>query len=495
MPTTPPTIVAPLPHDPRVIMLAQATGLTRREAFGAAAEAWAWLSVMANDGLVKAAPDALTALVDVAGFGPAMIQAGLAGVVDDGLVLPAELRRLERDQRGGRGAAAGAADGMDGKIIRRREQNRVASRRYRKTTRTTCSKEKTSGDANNYRSLGRVADHEVRVYNGPHGCYAILLGATVDGGLFKLTTGDKAWSIDTVRLVDALPGLLDKWKSKSRALGHNPPPTLVPSYADFRDAAERVSVVAKLKAAEGARHADGDDASSRHADASASSAGPSADPDADGERKSPDDKGLDASSASADRHADAFSSMSVSSTSSSHEEEDVREEGRQAAADHDRDQGDAAEPEGMAEWTERKQRKRMMARKFAAALNEDFDIVMRLWDLNSTILRSRLEAAGIDPNTGDRINADAPDEPRAARSDIDMTTESTAGDKPATGFVVARERDDDPPEFDCPHWQLRAGLQRHGIAPLTVNTPPADDDAFEHDRTIDAATGAACGPL
>jgi hypothetical protein len=495
MPTIPPTIVAPLPHDPRVIMLAQATGLTRREAFGAAAEAWAWLSVMANDGLVvKAAPDALTALVDVAGFGPAMIQAGLVGVVDDGLVLPAELRRLERDQRDGRRAAADDAD-LDDQTRRRREQNRAAARRYRKTTRATSSKAKPSGDANNYRSLGRVADHEVRVYNGPHGCYAILLGATVDGDLFKLTTGDKAWSIDTVRLVDVLPGLLDKWKAKSRALGHNPPPTLVPSYAAFRDDAERLTVLAKLHAAEAARHADGDDASSRHADASASSAGPSADPDADGERKSPDDKGLDASSASADRHADAFSSMSVSLTSSSHEEEDMVPGGRKAADNHDRDQGDAAEPEGMAEWTERKQRKRMMARKFAAALKEDFDIVMRLWDLNSTILRSRLEAAGIDPNTGDRINADAPDEPRAARSDIDMTTEPTAGDKPATGVVVARERDDDPPEFDCPHWQLRAGLQRQGIAPLTVNTPPTADDAFEHDPVIDAATVAACGPL
>jgi hypothetical protein len=446
MPTTPPTIVAPLPNDPRVMMLAQATGLTRREAYGAAAEAWAWLAVMAtDDAIVKASPDALTALVDVAEFGSAMITAGLVGVVDDGLVLPAELRRLERDQRsvlGGKATADGADD-LDDQTRRRRAANAASSRRYRKRNKAKGLKAKPAGDANNYRSLGRVAGHEVRVYNGPHGCYAILLGATVDGRLFKLTTGDKAWSIDTVRLVDALPGLLEKWKVESRGRGLQESPTLVPAYAALRDDAERLTVLAKLQANGAARHADGDDASARHADASASSARPSADPDADGERNPMEHKGLDTAAASADRHADAFSSMSFSLTSSSSfEEEDIQSEGRKAAGDHERDQGVTAEPDGMAEWTRRQEQKRAMARKFAEVLNEDFDTVWRLWKVNAPYLRSRLEAAGINPNTGDVVTADAPSVARDARAGIDSTTEPTTGNKPATGVVAARERDE-----------------------------------------------------
>lgn len=475
MPRTPPTIVAPLPTDPRVMSLAKSVSLERREAFAAAAEAWAWMSVMAVDDIVvNTAPESLDGLVDVPGFGAAMLQVGLVGVVNDGLVLPAELRHHERGERGGTAAVPAAAADEDEQTSRRREQNAAASRRYRKRNRATGSKPKPSGEQK-WRSLGRVAGHEVRVFDGPHGCYAMVLGATVGMEPFrKLTTGDKAWSLESVRLVDTLPGLLEKWRVvHQKENGRLAPQPLVPSYADFRDDAERLTELAKLSAAD-ARHADGADASSRHADASASSAGPSAGPDADGERKSYDGIGLDASSASADRHADAFSSMSsLSESSSSHEEEDKSGEGRRADGIHEPDQGDA-EPD---ERQKRERWSRLVAR-FAQALGRDEDTIRSWWRYNRDFLRAELLKRGIDPNTGLIVNAEGAHEPRGARDDIGVTTEPIDQDKPAASSVGARGGD----EFACAAEDIRRGLQQLGIPSPATPAPLAEDDAFERQR-------------
>jgi hypothetical protein len=377
---TPPTMVAPLPRDPRVMELAKALTISRREAIAAALEAWAWMMTMEHDGVVPdAVPDSLDGVVDIPGFGQAMLQARLVGVVNDGLVLPAELRQQQRDHGGGPAVAADGVQGDDAKTERRREQNRVSARRYRRKTTVTGSKAKPSIGAD-WRSLGRVAGHEVRAYVGQYGCYAILIGATVDGTSFKLTTGDKAWSLDTVRLTDALPGLVKKWKVNSVRRGFpapgTPGPTLVPSLDALRDDADRLTMLEKL-AADGGRHADGDDASSRHADASAASAGPSADPTAEGERKSHEHKGFHAAEPSADRHADALSSISFSSKSSSsrEEEEDMSEQARKAAADKER-----------------------RFQRYADALGTTVDAVEHQYLTDQSLLRTRLKAAGIGRN-------------------------------------------------------------------------------------------------
>lgn len=440
MPTTP-TIVAPLPHDPRVIMLAQATGLTRREAFGAAAEAWEWLAAHATDGLVvKAAPDALTALVDVAGFGPAMIAAGLVGVVDDGLVLPAELRRHERDQRVGRGAAD--AGDRDDSQLRRKALNAESARRYRKRKRMTGSASKS--DAPKPRSLGHVAGHEVRVFEGQFGPYAMLMGATLGGERFKkLTTGDKSWTIGTVTLADVLPGLVQKWQAvhdREQKI-HDPAKRKIldPPFEALRAAA--------------ARHADGADASSRHADASSlassSSGGGSA-------YKSASGNGLDAPGASSSRHADGVSSMSsISSLSLSSPEEKREREEREES-----------------EIKERARKLRMRQRfKFddlcSAALDRwyvaqfvagehkkvpDLDAVAA--DLGLTrdeiqVLGSRECWARYRRQILDDVESAPEDmpatihhEPGEDRGAVEPTTEPTAGDKPATGFVAASGRDE-----------------------------------------------------
>jgi len=438
------------------------------------------------DDIVPAAPDSLDSVVDIADFGQAMLQAGLVGVVNDGLVLPAELRHQQRDERSGPAVAPGNVADEDQRTSRRKEQNRAASRRYRKRNTATGSKPKPSGDQK-WRSLGRVAGHEVRVFDGPHGCYAMVLGAKVGMEPFrKLTTGDKAWSLESIRLVDTLPGLLEKWRAvHQKENGRLTPQPLVPSYGDFHEDAERLTILAKLAAAD-ARHADGADASSRHADASAASAGPSADPDASGERKSCDGMGLDASAASADRHADAFSSMSCLSKSSSSQEEDKSQGGRKADGIHESDQGDA-EPD------ERKRRERWnnLVACFAQALGQDEVTIRSWWRNNRDFLRTQLEKRGIDPNTGLPVNAKGAHEPTDARNGIDTTTEPVAGDKPAAGSVDAsgddaRREDEDPDRPRHDPWETLAALKRNGIPLPTLNGAPGrgrrlDDDAFEHD--------------
>ena len=309
MPKTPPTIIAPLPHDPRVIALAKAVSISRREAFAMAAEAWAWATMQAVDDIVpRTAVETIDGIVDAAGFGQAMLAAGLIGVVNDGLVLPAELGR-DRRHSVSRGESAEADNGEDSPQARRRVQNAEYARRYRKKKRITEPKTK-SDEKKAWRSLGHVAGHEVRLFEGQFGPYAMLLNATVGGLRQKLTTGDKSWSIDTVSLADVLPGLLAKWKvihDKERGI-HDPArrKVLDPTYDALRDAS--------------ARHAD---ASARHADASAPA---SARPSAHEERNCPEGNGLGADDASAPRSADALSSVSISSSSLSSLKEKREEE-------------------------------------------------------------------------------------------------------------------------------------------------------------------------
>ena len=312
MPRTPPTIAAPLPQDFRVLALAKATGLTRREAFGAAAEVWVWLSVQATDGIVpRTAADALDAVVDIGGFGQAMLQAGLVGIVDDGLVLPAELRHQQRDERGIGAAEAGDRDDSQ---LRRKSLNAESARRYRRKKRVTGSASK--NDATKPRSLGHVAGHEVRVFEGQFGPYAMLLGATLGGEPYKkLTTGDKTWDIGSVTLAEVLPGLVQKWEAihdRERKI-HDPSKRkiLAPAFEALRAAA--------------ARHADGADASSRHADASALA---SSSADGSCADKSLMGNGLDSPGASSQRHADALSSMSSLSSLSLSSLEEKRERER-----------------------------------------------------------------------------------------------------------------------------------------------------------------------
>jgi hypothetical protein len=500
MPTTPPTIVAPLPNDPRVMLLAQATGLTRREAFGAAAEAWAWLAVMAtDDAIVKATPDALTALVDVAGFGSAMITAGLVGVVDDGLVLPVELRhRQQRDARGGV-ATAGDEDPGD---ARRKALNAEAARRYRKRARGTGSKTKSA--VKSYRTLGFVAGHEVRAFEGRFGPYAMVLGAMLGGETFrKLTAGAKDKALEAVTLADVLPGIVEKAKGiHEREQGirdASKRKALVPSYDSLRAAAER--------------HHDEDDASRRHDDAS-SLASSSCRQDS---RHNPNEgHGLDAADASSSRHDDGLSSMSSSSSSLSfsrkkkreeEEEEEIKKrwqrlprhlrrefEGSMAAA-HKRwwsiiesDAGDekkvpdpsaAAADLGLTKEEVRQLGVREAWIRFQHNLLNKFEAGDATVDREAWEQRLRQVGA-----------AEAPSKPEEARDGIQATADTTTGDKPDTGIVVAHNGDG----LAGPAPEPREALPSEGVVSARVNASADERDAFEPADIISMTTNAACGP-
>jgi hypothetical protein len=429
------------------------------------------MSVQAVDDIVpQTAPGSLDSVVDIADFGQAMLQAGLVGVVNDGLVLPAELRHHERDERGGAVADEGG-ERQDEQPRRRKAQNAAASRRYRRKNKVTGSKAKPTADKA-WRSVGRVAGREVRVFDGQFGCYALLLNASVGGETYKLTTGNKSWSLDTVTLADVVPGLVEKWKTVHHREGKGfVPRPMEPTYADLRADADKVVSLAKLNRAAAApeapgnaRHADDADASSRHADASSSVIIPSSSPEAHVDGKSSQDTELGASSPSSFRHADGLSSMSFSTSSSN--EEDMWGEGRSAEGIVKRVHGKAGDD------TERQQlaKYNLLVRRFSQALRQDNETIQKWWKHNKDFLRTKLVQAGIDPTTGLSVNAEASSAPAAAHDDIGVTTEPNADDKPAAGSVEA-------PGDDIGFQETSEALDRLGIPRAVNEAPPPHDNA------------------
>jgi len=440
MPATPRTITAPLPNDPRVMTLAKSVGLPRREAFGACVEVWAWLDAHAVDGLVvKAAPDSLDGLVEVPGFGQAMIQAGLVGVVDGGLVLPAELRHHKSDQSESRRRAAAVSE--DEKAERRRGQNRESARRYRANARLTRPAATPAPSVKaKCRSLGRVAAHEVRVFDGPHGVYASVLNATLDGKpCRKLTAGDKGWSLESVRLVDVLPGLVEKAQTLTRSGPLGEPLTLTPAPADLEEAAAREQIIAAFREGEsadqGSRHADASASQQRQHDASASVSKTSASKDAESEPNANGDKELPRQQTSASGDADApSSSLSSSKSSSSIEEEDMGREGREGSGS-----ADAAVPPALQvilrERDRKREESRAVAERIGEALGMEPESVIRMAKMNPSWLSLQCRQHDIEPRTGFRIIAEASSKPADASDDIPVTTEPHEGDKPAKSDV------------------------------------------------------------
>jgi hypothetical protein len=473
MPATLPVIVTPLPSDPRVMKLATATGLKRREAFGAAAEAWSWLAAHAVNGIVPATePDTLDGIVDVPGIGQAMLAAGLVGVVNDGLVLPGELRHQQRDDAEPRRRHRGDDAGGDTEE-RRREGWRDASRRYRRRTKVTAPQTQPT-TSKPCRCLGRVAGREVRIYDGPHGCYARVIGATLDGqGCGKFTAGDKAWSLEDVTLVDVLPALVAKWKTLTTARGLADPPRAEPTYDAFREDAERLTMLEQFTRAEAAgggdepRHDDASCRHQRHDDASSSVIESSSATDPAGERKPSRDEDLPRHHASSGAADDGPSSSSLSKSSSSNEEEDMRG-GREAGSIDD------DKPAAYREWEAKRQRTDERDARIAAALGIDIGTV-RL--RHRDYLALQCSQAGIDFRTGLPLNAGGSHEPAGARTTLPATVEPMDDAEPATGSVVARER-------RAPQHDTRTALAGIGatVTPRRVDDIGDDDAVTQHDR-------------
>lgn len=499
MPKTPPTIIAPLPNDPRVMALAKSVSLTRREAFAAAAEAWAWMSVMAVDDIVvNTAADSLDGLVDVAGFGAAMLQAGLVGVVNDGLVLPAELRRRERNERGGRIAHA---EDQDDKVERARKNARVRQRRRRAgkaLTKPTLkpSPSPTAEDTGLKRKphrLGDVDGFPVMLLWGSFGPFYKLAGASP-----KEWTGT-ATDPERPSFADALVALHAAMKREDgKGLGSGD--TFRPSLQAVVTAAERYRQERQETAAAAARRDEGNRALAEasaedqdnidHEPAERDCHAPVTVPERDtvtvtlssrseGVTCPPNSSG-EADLENADCHARVTApapSSSSSSVSSGNEEKKnttTTSSVTPRQRDHEDDILDRFVPRKDPVADERKRKQLELAGRFAAGLGVTVESILQQWRYRRDTLLARLLAAGIDPNTGLRIDAGASDEAAQARADIDMTTEPTTGDKGMTVNVGARGEN---AEFACSAWELRKALHAQGIPLPSLRAPPAEDDA------------------
>jgi hypothetical protein len=523
MPTTPPTIVAPLPHDPRVMLLAQATGLTRREAFGAAAEAWAWLAVMAtDDAIVKATPDALTALVDVAGFGSAMITAGLVGVVDDGLVLPAELRRLERDQRSVRGgkASADGADDLDDQTRRRRAGDRSRQRRHRATKRNMRTIPEPSPPP---ASAPPAEDRMPRRLGTVEGFPVMLLFSRAGVPFYKLCGSTPTEWTGTVTdparpsLADAYASILNAMKrgrDTGRATGANMSPTMdavvsaAAIYRDNRRAAaegEVRRVVANAAFAEASADDQGDTFESVterdcHAPVTpvvcdtvtvtvvsrpeSMTCPPNASDDRDFGSvtcHAPVTEPAPSSSSSLSVSGDEEKKTTTTTSSVTPADRDHEDEilDRMLAVPGRRGGSVPTDLEGDPRRRAEQERRQQRDARIAEALGID---VATVRIRNPIYLEDQCRQAGIDFRTGYPVNADAPDEPSDARSDIDMTTEPSTGDKPATGVVAAREPDE-PDERD---YNSRSKVERLQMACTTLRAATAIGAEAPTMKLIDA---------
>ena len=305
---TPPTIPSPLPSDHRLLRLAGMLGVSKREALGATVEAWAWIQVQAQDGVVPQPVALLDTVTELDGFGEAAVAVGLVGSADGVIVAPAELRqRTESTTLTG------------DKVQRRKSQCAAASKKYRRGQKL---KPKSAEPAPR-RSLGYVDGHEVLAKVGPYGLYVTVAGATPG----KLTASDDGWDFNTVTLGAALPRLVEKWKTvhgkEQSVWDESKRKKLSPTYAALVQAADLEA--AKRRQAptgdeSGPPSAHNDDASARHDDASSSVIKTSSSETDGGERNSNGGRDLGSARASSFPDDDALSSKS-SSMSSSNEED------------------------------------------------------------------------------------------------------------------------------------------------------------------------------
>jgi hypothetical protein len=524
MPKTPPTIVAPLPNDRRVVTLAKTVGISKREAFAAAAEAWAWMSVQAVDDIVpQTEPDTLDSVVDIAGFGQAMLQASLVGVVNDGLVLPAELRCRQSERRGGRAAAD--AEDQDDKVERERKQARVRQRRRRagKTlAKPATSPSPTVADTRpkwTPRRLGEIDGHAVMLLYSPktEAWFYCLKNAEPEEWYASVADPENP------SFAEALAGFHAAMKRKAgKGLGDD---AFRPSLKAVVTAAERYRAERGAAAAEDARR---DEANRRLAEASAEDQG-----DIDhepverdchapvtvGERDTvtvtevsrlesvtcPPNSSVEADLGNGECHArvtvTAPSSSSSLSVSGSHEDKSkenttTTSSVTPAESDHEDRILELITPRVDPEQAKRTEQHRRWLERIAHALSTTTDAVESQRRNMPDVLAGRLKAAGIDPRTG--LAVEAHHEPADARDDTSVTTEPIAGDEPAAGSVdarddVARREDEDPDHPRHDPWKTVMALKRNGIPLPTLNVAPGrghrlEDIDFEQHEQASAAT-------
>ena len=437
--TKTPVMIAPMPTDRRVVALGQSLGTTTRAAWAMAAEAWAWLQAEAGeDGVVPGAVALLDAVADVEGLGAALVAAGLVGATEQGIVLPAELVRASRLLDGG-----GDAVVEDRRRKAARERQSLCRKRKRLTggtparvTTSTPGAGQQADPRRKPRKLGVACGHPVMLLDGPYGLYVSLEKANP-----KCRASAEGHDYDTITLGDALD-LLVPIHEEHKAPGGG---YRVPTLADLESAAkaardqQRAADAAAARRDEGnaallevAAEADDDiherdchaavtpvtsDTRDRHASCHAST-------EAESVASTSSGTGIGAGPCHAPCHApgaaEALSSSSSSLGSSQAQQRTTTTKGGNGSFERDR----AADgPESVPEWMrkDREARNRIRAERWAAALRVSTDDIRSMYRADKAALRARLEAAGVNPDTG--LPAAGPAAPGRAST----TAASTAG--------------------------------------------------------------------
>lgn len=525
--TTFPTTVSPMPTDRRVLQLEQLLNVSRSQAVGIVVMAWAWMLAEESEGVVQDSPKILDSVVNIAGAGQALVDAGLVGVEPAGLVVPLGARQAaDRARRSGESA--------DERRRRQAAERKQKSRKLCKLTHPSqASRSKTSppaADANGPRPMSR----RLGTVQG----YPVMLLYRKDGVPFYKLTGSTPEFTGTVTdpdnpsLADALVALLDRMKreaGKGLDKGNTFRPTMeqvIDAAKRERDRNEAVKVTTSKWEASPVAEARRDEANRAFAEASAEGQD---DHDEGGDERdlsrpchaaerdsvtcpvdvtlegaaalagsSHGDNGLGADAEGSKCHAPGHNAAPSSSSSSVSRfpggeiQKNTTTTSTGAAVKRDMDdQQQRREPDRLdllldslkpntaprpwddAETAKRKQRKAELAERFAAALGMTVEVTIDQWKHHPDVLRARLKAVGIDPNTGLPCNAGALHEPADAPSGMETTTEPTVSDEPATGAVGASAED-----VGC-----RDGTEAvNGLGiRLTVNKAAAvaDDEPFE----------------
>jgi hypothetical protein len=495
MPRTPPTIAAPLPRDPRVLLMAKMLNVSRADAYTAVADVWAMLAADAEGDIVKDwTLEMLDAVVEMemAGCGTAMLKAGLVGIVDDGLVLPAELRHQQRDQRGG--AAAAVDEDQGDRLERQRKAARIRQRRSRanKALTTPASKDTTvtptAGDTTakwTPRRLGTVEGHDVMLLYSKktQAWFYCLKGASPQEWTASVADPENP------SFAEALAGLHATMKREDdKGLGCKGDrfrPSLQALVAEAeryradrtaaavddarRDEANRAAAEAAAEdqgdidhePAERDRHGhvtpeqrdgvtvtvssrpesvtcppnsrDGGDLGNAECHAPVTATAPSSSSSSLSVFVSDEDKS---------KSKNTTTTSSVTDAGRDHEDRILDRIIRVSQSRHDEGLRHDEDPVVAAKRTKHRQR----LERIAAGLGTTVDAVEFQGRHDPGILLARCKAAGIDPNTGHHVSHGAPHEPAEARDDAEATTEASTSDKPAAGSVDARG--DDGSDYD-----------------------------------------------
>lgn len=493
MPKTIPTTIGPNPTDRRVLQLEQLLNVSRPHAVGVVVMSWAWLHAEQTEGVVPGLPSMLDSVVDIAGAGQALVEAGLVGVSPDGLVLPLELRRQAE--------TATRADETPADRRRRKDAERKAkSRKLQRLTKPASkpSPSPTGADTGPKRTPTRLGDVEgfsVMLLWGSYGPFYKLAGAEPKAWTGTVTDPERPSYADALV---ALHAAMKLEAGKGLGSGDN----FRPSLQAVVDAAERYRDARASAAANDARRDEGnralaeasaedqEDIDHEPAERDMSRSCPHVTADTvtcphgcpqsghSSVATSPYERqDLDAESCPHEcpqsGHNPAPSSSSSSASYGNEEKKNTTTTSSVTPRqrDHEDDILDRFVPRKDPVVGERERKRLELAKRFAAGLGVTVESILQQWRYRRDTLLARLLAAGIDPNTGERLNAEAPHEPAQARADIDTTTEPTTDDTGVTGSVGARGQD---AEFDCPRMQLHEALRQQGIPSPTLRAPPAE---------------------